>query len=94
MTIYNEAKINRKMAPTWLKNWSPKEFGTALRSPFENAAQRNAKLSGRPILKQLAAIFRFILAPLYMVMVRVFCLHAMASKPIFLCCLVFVFVFV
>jgi hypothetical protein len=63
MTIYNEGKINRKMAPTWLKNWSPNEFGTALRSPFENAAQRNAKLSGRPILKPIDGHFPIYLGP-------------------------------
>jgi hypothetical protein len=63
MTIYNEAQINMKMAHTWLKNWSPKEFGTALRSPFENAAQRNAKLSGRPILKPIGGHFPIYLGP-------------------------------
>ena len=35
--------------------------------PFQNAAQRCAKLPGRPILRQLGAIFRFILASVCMV---------------------------
>ncbi len=32
MTIYTEAKRNRKMPPNWPENRSPGEFGTALRS--------------------------------------------------------------
>jgi hypothetical protein len=34
MTIYTEAKINRKMARNWPWNRSPGEFDTALRSIF------------------------------------------------------------
>ena len=32
LTIYTEAKINRKMVPNWPENRSPGEFGTALHS--------------------------------------------------------------
>ena len=34
MTIYTEAKIKRKMAPNWIYNQSPEEFGIVLRSIF------------------------------------------------------------
>ena len=78
LTIYTEAKINRKMDPQLALESASQETWHCVAQLFQNAAQRSAKLPGRPILRPVGGHF-----PIYLglgVYGHSPCLHSLHEK--------------